>query len=168
MPLVTSYLYPNSFTVQIVDNANVAISGTRDRIVYQRPRKIYQGIDNPVSVDFKNQDQKYVDLEGYVVQASIQDPLNQQTIKSYAVNWANIASGKGYFTFDSVTVSNLENRIYKLTFKTTRSSDNVSFPLYSDDNYGVPVDLDILPAYYNQEPFASNITYDGGTITGNV
>ena len=62
MPLVTSYLYPNSFTVQIVDNANVAISGTRDRIVYQRPIKIYQGIDNPVSVDFKNQDQKYVDL----------------------------------------------------------------------------------------------------------
>jgi hypothetical protein len=58
----------------------------------------------------------------------------------------------------------LENRIYKLTFKTNKTSDNTERPLYADDNYGVPIDLDVLPAYYNAEPFAANITYDGGTI----
>jgi len=132
--------------------------------VYTRPIKVYQGIDNPVVVEFKNQDQKLVDLTGYTVQASIQDPNNLTTINTYAVTFANIANGRGAFTFDSTTISNLENRIYKLTFKTNKTSDNTERPLYADDNYGVPIDLDVLPAYYNAEPFAANITYDGGTI----
>jgi hypothetical protein len=132
--------------------------------VYQRPIKVYQGIDNPVVVEFKNQDQKLVDLTGYTVQAAIQDPVNEDTVNTYAVTFANIANGRGAFTFDSVTVSNLEQRFYKLTFKTNKTLDNTERPLYADDDYGVPIDLEVLPAYYNAEPFAANITYDGGTI----
>ena len=163
MPLITSYLYDNKFTVQILDYSDPTIK-TRNRPVYQRPIKVYQGIDNPVVVEFKNQDQKLVDLTGYTVQASIQDPVNEDTVNTYAVTFANIANGRGAFTFDAITVSNLENRIYKLTFKTNKTSDNTERPLYADDDYGVPLDLDVFPAYYNAEPFAANITYDGGTI----
>ena len=163
MPLITSYLYDNKFTVQILDYSDPTIK-TRNRPVYQRPIKIYQGIDNPVVVEFKNQDQKLVNLTGYTVQAAIQDPVNEDTVNTYAVTFANIANGRGAFTFDSVTVSNLEQRFYKLTFKTNKTSDNTERPLYADDDYGVPIDLEVLPAYYNAEPFAANITYDGGTI----
>jgi hypothetical protein len=98
------------------------------------------------------------------VQAAIQDPVNEDTVNTYAVTFANIANGRGAFIFDSVTVSNLEQRFYKLTFKTNKTSDNTERPLYADDDYGVPIDLEVLPAYYNAEPFAANITYDGGTI----
>ena len=132
--------------------------------MYARPIKIYQGIDNPVVVEFKNQDQKLVNFTGYTVQASIQDPDNIATVNTYAVTFANIANGTGAFTFDAVTISNLENRVYKLTFKTNKTSDNTERPLYADDNYAVGVDLDILPAYYNAMPFAANVTYDGGAI----
>ncbi len=132
--------------------------------MYTRPIKVYQGIDNPVIVEFKNQDQKLVNLTGYTVQASIQDPDNVATINTYAVTFANVANGRGAFTFDAITVSNLENRIYKLTFKTNKTLDNTERPLYADDNYGVSLDLEVLPAYYNAEPFAANIVYDGGTI----
>jgi len=41
----------------------------------------------------------------------------------------------------------LEQRFYKLTFS-ANTSGNVK-PIYIDDNYGVPLDLEILPAFYS-------------------
>lgn len=163
MPLITSYLYDNKHTVQILDYTDPAIK-TRNRPVYQKTVVVYQGVDNPVVIEFKNQDQKLVNLTGYAVQAAIQDPIEEITVNTYAVTFANAANGRGTFTFDSLTISNLENRLYKLTFKSNREIDNVEQPLYFDDNYQAPLDLDIRPAYYNAEPFAANVTYDGGTI----
>ena len=167
MPLIYSYLYNNKHTVQLLDMNDPTLT-TRNRPVYQRPVTIYQGIDNPVVIVFKNQDQKPVDVTGLSIQAAIQDPINKITVNTYAVTFANTANGRGEFTFDSFTISNLDNRKYKLTFKSVRESDNQERPLYFDDNYQAPLDLDVCPAYYNQEPFASNISYDGGTITGNI
>jgi len=163
MPLITSYLYDNKFDVQFLDYSDPTIK-TRNRVVYQRPIIVYQGIDNPVVVQFKNQDQKAINLTGYSVQAAIQDPIEEQTVNTYAVTFANIANGRGTFTLDSLTISNLQQRLYKLTFKSVKDSDNTERPMYFDDNYQAPLDLDIRPAYYNAEPFAANVSYDGGSI----
>jgi hypothetical protein len=165
MITVKAYLYPNLAEVQVFDPT---IFTTRNRQVYSRPIKIYQGIDNPIQVVVKNQDQKRVDLTGYAMQADIQDPTNQVTISSYAVTWANIHLGLGQFTIDSTTVNSLEQRFYKLTFKTINQSTDAEKPVYIDDNYGVPLDLEILPAYYaTTEPPVSSITdivVDGGVL----
>jgi hypothetical protein len=115
--------------------------------MYSRPIKVYQGIDNPIQVIVRNQDQKGVNLTGYAVQADIQDPTNQVTVNSYAVTFADITKGLGNFTLDKDTVDSLEQRFYKLTFKTIRQTDNTEAPMYIDDNYGVPLDLEVLPAY---------------------
>jgi hypothetical protein len=133
--------------------------------VYSRPIKIYQGIDNPLQVVIKNQDQKKVNLTGYVVHASIQDPVNQITVETYAVTFANIATGQGTFTLDKGTINSLEQRFYKLTFKTIKTSDNTEQPIYIDDNYGVPLDLEILPAYWAEAASQdSEVIIDGGTL----
>jgi hypothetical protein len=135
--------------------------------VYSRPIKIYQGIENPLQVVIKNQDQKKVDLTGYAVQADIQDPTNQITINSYAVTWANIEQGLGGFTIDTNTVNSLEQRFYKLTFRTINNTTNLEQPIYVDDNYGVPLDLEVLPAYYSttsSPPTSTDYVVDGGTI----
>lgn len=138
---------------------------TRNRQVYSRPIKVYQGIDNPVQVLVKNQDQKNVNLTGYTVQASIQDPTNQVTIETYAVTFANVAVGQGTFTLDKGTINSLENRFYKLTFKTIKTSDSTEQPVYIDDNYGVPLDLEILPAYWAEAVAQdSEVIIDGGTL----
>ena len=142
-----------------------SIFTTRNRQVYSRPIKVYQGIDNPVQVLVKNQDQKNVNLTGYTVQASIQDPTNQVTIETYAVTFANIAVGQGTFTLDKGTINSLENRFYKLTFKTIKTSDSTEQPVYIDDNYGVPLDLEILPAYWAEAVAQdSEVIIDGGTL----
>jgi len=162
MITVKTYLYPNTAEVQVFDPA---IFTTRNRQVYSRPIKVYQGIDNPIQVLVKNQDQKNVNLTGYTVQASIQDPTNKTTIETYAVTFANIAVGQGTFTLDKGTINTLENRFYKLTFKTIKSSDNTEQPVYIDDNYGVPLDLEVLPAYYaDSASDTSEVIFDGGVI----
>ena len=136
--------------------------------MYSRPIKVYQGVDNPVQVVVRNQDQKSVDLTGSSVTASIQDPTNQVTVKSYTVTWANIQQGLGTFTFDANTINNLENRFYKLAFSTTNTGTDQTTPVYIDDNYGVPLDLEVLPAYYGTSytPPSTGTTFslDGGSI----
>lgn len=166
MITVKAYIYPNTAEVQVFDPT---IFTTRNRQVYSRPIKVYQGVDNPIQVIIRNQDQKSVDLSAYTVEAQIQDPTNQVTVNAYAVTFTqgNVQLGQGNFTLDNTTVSSLENRFYKLTFTLTKTSDNTSSPLYIDDNYGVPLDLEILPAYYSESappPETTTYTFDGGTI----
>ena len=164
MITVKAYIYPNTAEVQVFDPS---IFSVRNRIVYSRPIKVYQGIDNPVQVIVKNQDQKAVNLTGYTVQAQIQDPTNEVTINTYAVTFANIATGLGTCTLDATTLSSLENRFYKLTFRTIKTSDNSQQPVYIDDNYGVPLDLEVLPAYYSVTaavPSTDDIVFDGGVL----
>jgi hypothetical protein len=162
MITVKTYLYPNIAEVQVFDPA---IFTKRNRIVYSRPIKVYQGVDNPIQVTVRNQDQKNVNLTGYTMQASVQDPTNQVTIETYAVSFANAAIGNGNFTIDKSTINTLENRFYKLTFKTVKTSDSTEQPIYIDDNYGVPLDLEVLPAYWTETVSAdSEVVIDGGTL----
>jgi hypothetical protein len=162
MITVKAYIYPNTAEVQVFDPA---IFTTRNRVVYSRPIKVYQGVDNPIQVIIRNQDQKKVNITGYTVQAAIQDPTTKVTIETYAVTFADITTGLGNFTIDRSTINTLENRVYKLTFKTNFTSDNTERPIYIDDNYGVPLDLVILPAYYaDAASDTSEVIIDGGVI----
>ena len=164
MITVKAYIYPNTAEIQVFDPT---IFTTRNRQVYSRPFKVYQGIDNPIQVIIRNQDQKAVNLTGYTVQADIQDPTNQLTVNSYAVTFADITKGLGSFILDQTTIDSLEQRFYKLTFKTTLISSDTTQPLYIDDNYGVPLDLEVLPAYYSESepvPGSTSYTMDGGSI----
>ena len=169
MQTIKTYLYPNTAEVQVFDPA---IFTTRNRQVYSRPIKVYQGIDNPVQVIVRNQDQKSVNLTGSSVTASIQDPVNQVTVKSFPVLFGanvggNIQLGQGTFTFDANTINSLEQRFYKLAFSSTVTSTDVTRPVYIDDNYGVPLDLEVLPAYYETSatlPGSDTYSLDGGSI----
>ena len=164
MITVKTYLYPNTVEVQVFDPT---IFTTRNRQVYSRPIKVYQGIDNPVQVIIRNQDQKSVNLTGYVIQADVQDPTNRVTVNSYAVVFTDIAKGLGTFTLDRLTIDSVEQRFYKLTFKTIQQSDNTEAPVYIDDNYGVPLDLEVLPAYWSNldgVPGVEETVFDGGTL----
>ena len=140
MITVKTYLYPNTAKVQIFDPT---IFTTRNRVVYSRPIKVYQGIDNPIQIVCMNQDQKAVDLTGYALQVDIQDPVNQLTVCSFGVNFTAQTKGQGYIVLDQGTVDTLEQRFYKLTVKQINQTTNFASPVYIDDNYGVPLDLQV-------------------------
>ena len=165
MITIQSYLYPNKVEAQIWDSA---IFTTRNRQMYAKPVTIYKGIDNPIQVNVKNQDQKAVNMTGYAMQVDIQDPVNSVTVQSFPVTFANVSLGRGSFTINKNIVNALDQRIYKLTMKTIRVSTNAEQPVYIDDNYNVPLDLHVLPAYYSDQTpppdSPDDGIIDGGTI----
>ena len=164
MTTIQTYLYTNKIEVQILDTG---IFSTRNRQVYSRPVIVYQGIDNPVQIVTKNQDQKPVNLTGYQIQVDIQDPNTQTTVQSLPVNFSDIQLGRGSFTISKTLLDTLTERFYKLTFRTINLGSNAEAPLYIDDNFGVPLDLEVLPAYYSDtapSPTVSGYIIDAGTI----
>jgi hypothetical protein len=161
---IQAYLYPNIVEIQIYDPT---IFTPRNRVVYSRPIIVYQGIDNPLQIVIKNQDQKAANLTGYTVQLNIEDPLNKVTAYTIPVNFSNIALGYGSATIDTSTVNSLDQRIYKLALKKILVADNSESPLYVDDNYCVPLDLQVKPAYYSTTepaPALNEVVIDSGLL----
>jgi hypothetical protein len=160
---IQAYLYSNIVEVQIWDPA---IFSPRNRVVYSRPLKIYQGIDNPMQVVIRNQDQKLVDITGYLVQIDIQDPLAQGSVESLAVNITDATKGIGAVIIPKAVVNSLDQRIYKLTIKLIDQATNIERPLYVDDNFTAPIDLEVLPGWYESMPLTldSDEVLDAGQI----
>jgi hypothetical protein len=163
MQQIQSYLYPNIVVVQFLDPT---IFSPRNRPVYSRPIKVYQGIDNPLQVVVKNQDQKPVDVTGYLVQVDIQDPEAKGSMESLAVTITNVALGQGTVTIPRDVVNSLDQRLYKLTVKLINQGTNKERPLYTDANFGAAVDLEVLPGWYESMPrqLDSDEVLDAGTI----
>ena len=160
---IQAYLYSNIVEVQIWD---LAIFTPRNRVVYSRPLKVYQGIDNPMQVVIRNQDQKLVNITGYLVQIDIQDPLAQGSVESLAVNITDATKGLGTVLIPKTVVNSLDQRIYKLTIKLIEQATNLERPLYVDDNFTAPIDIEVLPGWYESMPLTldSDEVLDAGTI----
>jgi hypothetical protein len=145
MQTIDVFWYKNILEVQVQDPA---IFTTRNRIVYSRPIKIYQGIDNPIHIVAKNQDQKSVDLTGYTMEIAIQDLINELTVSVFAVSAFTWTKGLGQFTIPVETVNALDQEFYWLTARLVNTATNMLQPLYIDDNHEVRLTLQVLPAYY--------------------
>jgi len=154
MQTIEVFSYKNILEIQIIDPA---IFTVRNRIVYSRTIKIYQGIDNPIHVVTKNQDQKSVDLTGYLMQVEIQDFENEITVAAFAVSFVTQNKGLGTFTIPKDTVNALDQRHYHLTARLTNAATNAQNPLYIDDNYSVAVPLQVLGAYYSTDPITPTL-----------
>lgn len=149
MQTIEAFWYKNILEVQVLDPA---IFTVRNRIVYSRTIKIYQGIDNPIHVVAKNQDQKPVNLTGYDMQVDIQDPENEITAEVFTVDFVQQDKGLGVFVIPKDVVNRLEQRHYELTCKLIKLSDNKETPLYIDDNYSARLPLQVLSGFYDNTP----------------
>lgn len=137
--------------------------------MYAKPVTIYQGIDNPIQVRVRNQEQAAVNMSQYLLQVDIQDPKNLLTVESFGVQFQNINKGLGTFIIPQSLVNQLDQRQYKLTFKIIDKESNQERPAYVDDNYLIPVDLIVKPGYYSEMPpdpaeTDDFLKIDGGTI----
>lgn len=163
MVTIQTYLYSNIVVAQFWDPG---IFGLRNGKVYAQPVIIYQGIDNPIQVRVRNQDQKNLDMTGRIVQVDIQNPEQQYTEYSFGVTFTNVTKGQGNFVIPRSVVDSLKKRNYKLTFRAITQENNREQPLYIDDNFGVPLDLIVKPAYYSDMPPQEGETDDFLTIDG--
>lgn len=161
MPLITSYLYQNIFTVQVLDYEDPAIQNIRNRVVYQRPIEIYRGADNPITIKFKNQDQKPANIAGYGFQGYIIDYLKGNVVANVNVTVSNVTTSTGSCVLTSDFVNTLPQNKYKLAF--LKSDGTYDTPVYSNDNFGVYAELNINPAY-NTDAFTTSTTDFSGNL----
>ena len=95
------------------------------------------------------------------MQIDIQDPNNQLTAYSFTANgsgaYSNLTIGTTTVLFTTAILNSLDQRFYKITTRLIKNSDNTQAPLYIDDNYGVPLDLEVLPAYYSSTTVVQNL-----------
>lgn len=165
MQTIETFWYKNILEIQVIDPA---IFTVRNRIVYSRTIKIYQGIDNPIHIVTKNQDQKPVDLTGYDVQVDIQDPENALTVETFTVDFVAQNKGLGSITIPKAVVNALDQRHYEFTVKLINLDTNDETPLYIDDNYSVRLPVQVLPAYYDNMPVLPTAIYDGVIDAGEL
>lgn len=160
MPLITSYLYQNIFTVQILDYDDPTIK-TRNRVVYQRPIEIYRGADNPITIKFKNQDQKPANIAGLTFNGYIVDYLKGNVVANVAVTVSNVTTATATTMLTSDFINTLPQNRYKLAF--LRYDGTYETPAYSNDNFGVYAELKINPGF-ETDPFTSSTTDYSGNV----
>ena len=161
MPLISSYLYPNIFTVQILDYNDPAIANRRNPVVYQRPIEIYRGADNPITIKFKNQDQKAANIAGLTFSGYIIDYLKGNVVSNVSVTVSNVTTATATCVLTSDFVNTLPQNQYKLAF--LQYNGVYETPTYSDDNYGVYAELRINPGF-ETDPFTSSTTDYSGNV----
>ena len=157
MPLITSYLYENTFTVQILDYDDPTIT-TRNRVVYQRPIEIYRGADNPITIKFKNQDQKAANIAGLTFTGYIIDYLKGNVVANIGVTVSNVSTATASTMLTSDFLNTLPQNKYKLAF--LKDDGTYAPPTYSNDNFNVYAELNINPAF-NTDMNTNTTDYSG-------
>ena len=164
MPIISSYLYENKFTVQILEDDPTI--KTRNRVVYQRPIEIYRGADNPITIFFKNQDQKPANIAGVSFTGYIIDYLKGNVVANCNVTISNVSAATANVMLTDSFLNTLPQNKYKLAF--LKSSGGFNTPVYADDNFKVYAELNINPAY-NTDAFTTSTTdYSGDVDLGTL
>jgi len=147
MQKISSYLYPNRIEV-IADVAlDPATCPVEWKIVYQKPIKIYKGVDNVLELEVKNGDQKRVDIFGKTVKFVIMDQTSREveTYNATVVDDDSTDCVKGVtrITIPEADLANLDPQHLKFT-SYILNADNTKTLLYGDTKYGAQGFIDLL------------------------
>lgn len=137
MQKISSYLYPNRINVV----ADVALFPVRWKIVYQNRIKIYQGVDNVLTLDVKNSDQKRIDITGMDIFLSITDAKGKE-VNEYSANLSTTV-GLATVTIPADDLSDLDPQflnfsLYRLNEDTTKTI------FYADTQFGAVGKMELL------------------------
>lgn len=144
MSVITSYLYDNKITVQLLEDDPTI--KTRNRIVYSRPVKVYKGVDNVITLQFKNNDQKPANIVGKTFTFSLTANVGNTQIWTTTATISNTTTAIGTVTLDQANVANLTQDLYNYTI--TYDSGNLTLPTYVDDNWGAAGQLQVISNVY--------------------
>lgn len=140
MQKIQLYLLPNRIKV-VVDQAGF---NTEFRQVYQRKMKIYKGADNVIEFDLRNSEQKRVDVFGKILFVDFYDTDRK---KLFSVSATPAVGKHGIMT---ATVSNADTELIEaqpLHASALLSDAETDTIVYSDDQFGLHFDVDLLDGY---------------------
>lgn len=137
MQKISSYLYPNRINVI----ADLAAFPVRWNIVYQNRIKIYQGVDNVLTVDVKNAEQKRIDISNMNLEMCVMD-VNGQLLT--AVPLVNMQTqGLATATVAATELVHLSPQFLKFTIYKI-NNDNTKTLLYADTQFGALGNMELV------------------------
>jgi hypothetical protein len=151
MQKISSYLYP----IRINVIADVTLFPTRWNIVYQNKIKIYKGVNNVITLDIKNADQKRIDISEMQLSMSITDVAGQHIYTADAV--ASNIQGLAVVTVPSSEISHLDAQFLSYTVYNTGEND-VKNLLYTDSYFGAVGSMELVGSAVAVETAARYIT----------
>lgn len=159
MQKISSYLYPNRINVV----ADLAVFPVRYKIVYQNRIKIYQGVDNVLTIDVKNSDQKRIDLgallgEDESLKMSVQDILG----KEFLIADVTPSATKGLATVNiqETDLVNLDPQFLNFTIYKINANDTKTV-FYADTQFGIKGNMELVGNALNTETAPRYITRFG-------
>jgi hypothetical protein len=153
MQQINSYIYDNSILVQVSTDEDIE---QRNRVVYTRTIKCYQGVDNLIKVKVQNSDQKPVNIAGTTLVFSVIDDYvtsNANVIFQTNVTVSNATTGTGTVLIPRENINGFDRDQYIYSIYYTQG--NLQFPAYVDDNWGAQGQMQVVSTSYPQ--FTSNI-----------
>jgi hypothetical protein len=139
------YYYANAVDVQLDLDPTIT---TRNRIVYQRTVKIYKGVDNTLQFNFKNSDQKSVNITGWDVSFNVISDVDGVVILSKLATGIDLVKGIVTVVLNELDLIGLDREYYNYTLSVTDPLTGSTKPVYVDDNYDVRGELSVLSGRY--------------------
>ena len=138
MQKISSYLYPNRINVV----ADLAAFPVRWNIVYQNRVKIYKGVDNVITLDVKNADQKRIDISSADLKMSVTD-VNGQEIGIFDVTPDPVKIGLATVNITDTDLTYVQPQflnftVYRLNADTTKTI------LYADTQFGALGNMELV------------------------
>jgi hypothetical protein len=174
MQKISSYLYPNRIEV-IADVAlDPSTCPVEWKIVYQKPIKIYKGVDNVIELEVKNADQKRIDIFGKTVKFVLMDQTNREieTYDAAVVDDGSTVCVKGVarIRIPEADLAELDPQHLKFT-SYILNDDNTKTLLYGDTKYGAQSFVDLLDGVVPKtrdirkfDTFQQETNYNGRTF----
>lgn len=142
MQKISSYLYPNRINVV----ADVALFPVRWNIVYQNRVKIYQGVDNVLTIDVKNSEQKRIDISDMDLRMIVTDTNGQLVSEIELI--PRETQGLATATISEEDLVNLTPQF--LQFSIYRiNQDNSKTVLYADTQFGAKGNMELVGTVMN-------------------
>lgn len=136
MQKISCYLYPNRINLV----ADVTLFPVRWNIVYQNRVKIYQGVDNILTLDIKNAEQKRIDIRGMSLFMSITDIAGKEIVTIPVT--PTTTQGLATVTITEDVLSNLDAQF--LSFTVYQQNENSKTVLYADTQFGVRGNMELV------------------------
>lgn len=143
MQKIQVYLVPNRIKV----TTDVTGFATEFRQVYQRKLKLYKGIDNAIEFDVRDSDQHRQNVMGYNIVVNFFDDLHKNLFSIQG----NPVIGKPGIMTATITADDIE-RIDPQILKMAAylRNDNEQQIVYSDSQFDIFADVEILDGYNNK------------------
>lgn len=176
------YLYTNLFEVILdLDNNNRI-----NNVMYQRELKLQKGLKNTVQLQFKNSDQKLLNISSNQFVFTLFDTVNQRNLIEKDVEILDDGTtlalrGLGQVTLTESDLEGCESVYYSAAIKAL-DSDGSYVPTYANTYYGVGATVEVrhdifpvlLPSqevnnfdvYFNADQNAQRYEYYSGNLNG--